>query len=632
MSGFKEAITLGNYLGVPALGRTPRKKDFHYLVEKVKQHLAGWKAQQLSLAGRITLAQSVIQAIPIYPMMSTPIPKRCLHEIEKLQRGFIWGDNSEGRKVHLIGWDTLTLPKRLGGIGLRKLHIMNDACIMKLGWSLLQGKESLWAQVLLGKYGRGVALNEALVSGPTDSALWKAIVRLWPYLKQNRTWAIGDGQTINFWQDKWWDSQHSLSDIVERIPEDIINWKLKDVVSDIGTWNVNKFNAFVPKIFMSKIQAILPPQIDQGSDMHIWPGESGGNYMVADGYNRLAGISDHEEDHKWRKVWKLASTQRIRVFVWHILHNRLLTNDRLASWHLKEPYCDYCGQMEESLLHVLRDCPLASLVWRHLVEVNHWSTFFLYTREQWFELNLRTHIGRNKEVKWDAIWATTCYYLWQWRNQRVHDTRIQDPYKPWEIIMNSVTYYMSSMDSHRSLHNNLSMVNKDVRWYPPKHGWVCLNTDGASKSQTTNAGCGGLLRDEDGHWIRGFSKSLGSTTAYVAELWGLLEGLSMARSMGFNKLEVQMDSEIIVNIINKHGQGSVSGWSIIKKIRSLLSLDWSVKICHIYREANRCADMLANMGCVHNHGTLSYHQPPTDLMQVLDDDIRGVSFPRLVAL
>jgi hypothetical protein len=35
----------------------------------------------------------------------------------------------------------------------------------------------------------------------------------------------------------------------------------------------------------------------------------------------------------------------------------------------------------------------------------------------------------------------------------------------------------------------------------------------------------------------------------------------------------------------------------------------------------------ANMGCVHNHGTLIYHQPPTGMMQVLDDDIRGVSFP-----
>jgi hypothetical protein len=30
---------------------------------------------------------------------------------------------------------------------------------------------------------------------------------------------------------------------------------------------------------------------------------------------------------------------------------------------------------------------------------------------------------------------------------------------------------------------------------------------------------------------------------------------------------------------------------------------------------------------LHNHGILIYHQPPTDIMQVLDDDIRGVSFP-----
>ncbi|GAU30604.1 hypothetical protein TSUD_392950 [Trifolium subterraneum] len=215
---------------------------------------------------------------------------------------------------------------------------------------------------------------------------------------------------------------------------------------------------------------------------------------------------------------------------------------------------------------------------------------------------------------------------------REHEASFQDPYKPWEIIMNSLTYYMRSMDSHRSLQNNTSRVNKDVRWYPSEHGWICLNTDDAFKSHNTKDGCGGLFRDEDGHWIRGFSKSLGSATAYVAELWGLLEGISIARSMGFNKLEVQMDSEIIVSIINKHGHGNVSGWSIIKKIRSLLSLDWSVKICHFYREANRCADMLANMGCVHNHGTLIYNQPLTNLRQLLDDDNRGVSFLRLVAL
>jgi hypothetical protein len=74
-SGLKEAVSLGNYLGVPALGRAPRVQDFQYMIEKVKARLSGWKTRHLSLAGIITLAKSVIQAIPIYPMMSMPIPR-----------------------------------------------------------------------------------------------------------------------------------------------------------------------------------------------------------------------------------------------------------------------------------------------------------------------------------------------------------------------------------------------------------------------------------------------------------------------------------------------------------------------------------------------------------------------------
>jgi hypothetical protein len=92
LSGLKETQQLGKYLGVPALGRAPKVHDFQYLVEHVKARLTRWKAKQLSLAGRCTLARSVIQPIPVYPMMTTPIPKSCLKEIEKAQRAFVWGD------------------------------------------------------------------------------------------------------------------------------------------------------------------------------------------------------------------------------------------------------------------------------------------------------------------------------------------------------------------------------------------------------------------------------------------------------------------------------------------------------------------------------------------------------------
>jgi hypothetical protein len=38
---------------------------------------------------------------------------------------------------------------------IRKLQSMNEACLMKLGWSLMTGEQNLWGDVLLGKYGRG---------------------------------------------------------------------------------------------------------------------------------------------------------------------------------------------------------------------------------------------------------------------------------------------------------------------------------------------------------------------------------------------------------------------------------------------------------------------------------------------
>jgi hypothetical protein len=36
----------------------------------------------------------------------------------------------------------------------------------------------------------------------------------------------------------------------------------------------------------------------------------------------------------------------------------------------------------------------------------------------------------------------------------------------------------------------------------------------------------------NGNWICGFAKSLGTCNAFVAELWGVLEGLNLARVQG----------------------------------------------------------------------------------------------------
>ncbi|PNX78113.1 hypothetical protein L195_g034088 [Trifolium pratense] len=93
MLGFKETNDFGKYLGVPPTGRAPKR-------------------------GRLTLAKSVIEAVPIYPMMSTKIPKSCLDEIQRIQCQFIWGDTEQKRKFHVVGWDRFTVPKWMGGLGI----------------------------------------------------------------------------------------------------------------------------------------------------------------------------------------------------------------------------------------------------------------------------------------------------------------------------------------------------------------------------------------------------------------------------------------------------------------------------------------------------------------------------------
>lgn len=68
------------------------------------------------------------------------------------------------------------------------------------------------------------------------------------------------------------------------------------------------------------------------------------------------------------------------------------------------------------------------------------------------------------------------------------------------------------------------------------------------------------------HWIRGFSRNIGSTTSLIAEIWALRNGLNL-------------------RIIS----------SLIDDCRTLASLIHHKKIGHCFREANKCVNALANI-------------------------------------
>ena len=58
-----------------------------------------------------------------------------------------------------------------------------------------------------------------------------------------------------------------------------------------------------------------------------------------------------------------------------------------------------------------------------------------------------------------------------------------------------------------------------------------LNTDGSSAGNSGIANYGGVFRDEHGRWVRGFARKIGLTTSFMAELWGLKDGLLMCYNL-----------------------------------------------------------------------------------------------------
>ena len=95
---------LGKYLGVPIHHGRVTKQSYEYMVNKMKEKISSGNARNISMAGRVTLSQAVLSAIPYYTMQTPCFPVAICKEIDKVRRDYIWNIKSERGKVHLISF------------------------------------------------------------------------------------------------------------------------------------------------------------------------------------------------------------------------------------------------------------------------------------------------------------------------------------------------------------------------------------------------------------------------------------------------------------------------------------------------------------------------------------------------
>ncbi|PKU67279.1 Putative ribonuclease H protein [Dendrobium catenatum] len=175
-----------------------KRADFQFILDKVLNKLSIWGGKLLSLAGKITLVNSVLLALPTYHNTLSLVPKQILIEVEKACRKFIWskGDGSNG--LHYASWDLSCKPKSLGGLGINSCLKKTGPLRAKLAWKYCQEKESLMHKVLFPKYGQIPFENS---SRRSRSVSWKLICNGDNFLKPIVRWSIDNGSLVNVLKD-----------------------------------------------------------------------------------------------------------------------------------------------------------------------------------------------------------------------------------------------------------------------------------------------------------------------------------------------------------------------------------------------------------------------------------------------
>ena len=389
--GFKSTPNLGKYLGFPLKHRGGNNQDQNFILDRVKQKLAGWKANLLSLAGRTVLIQASTSTIPAYVMQCTALPKKLLDDIDRVNRNFLWGSSDSLKRTHGVGWHKVTKAKEQGGLGIQSARGRNQVLLAKLNWRFRTEKDAVWAKVLRSKYCTSRRLHARAKDKLPCSRVWKAIQKGSEVFHKGTRWILGQNSSLSIWHDKWFVEAPLRALIQGPLLEEEERLQVKEVFGPHG-WDWSKVSVQVPNDVIMEINAMpfsLGTSIEE--DRLIWNGDKHGDFELKSAYSLATRCSEEEEEFMGCWVWKVDTLPRIKSFMWQCLHNSIGVGDCLVKRHLSEmDRCPICLREVETIIHRLRDCEMAKTTWTSLgVQPN--SSFFEDSLHIWLEKNCKDH-------------------------------------------------------------------------------------------------------------------------------------------------------------------------------------------------------------------------------------------------
>lgn len=224
------------------------------MVRKANRLAANWKSANISKARKAILINSSIMALPSFYLSVYPVPDSTLDKLSHLARKFLWDNGGNGSGMLMVSWNSTTLDKPEGGLGLRNLRLVKHSLVARNVLNYLNNKEFIWINIIRNKYG----MHNIWDFSPPPKCSW-FFCRIMEIIKPNLWINVVNPFQISILQDPW------LFEIPLNYKPTFINMDIEwdnvffsDFYNDSG-WNCSMLNlAFgknldSPAIGMGKI-------------------------------------------------------------------------------------------------------------------------------------------------------------------------------------------------------------------------------------------------------------------------------------------------------------------------------------------------------------------------------------------
>ena len=426
---------------------------------------------------------------------------------------------------------------------------------------------------------------------------WRSVLLGRDLLLQNLGWLVGNGESINIWDDPWLSLTSQERPMgppneahVKLSVADLIDHTTKD-------WDVAKIQLLLPA-YENSITSIKP-SLTGTPDKLVWLGTKSGEYTTKSGYytavnkeDNMAGVAI-AGGFKWKNsVWNLPCAPKVKLFSWKLLRGAIPVGERLVERQVPiDPLCKRCS-CSESIVHLLFHCRFAQRVW-HLAP-----------------LATTLDVSRTIDLmsSWDSLCALKClppagittgslvpwilWSLWKARNNFVFEGHSASP----EETLSTAIRLAREWGVEVKKDDNLGSRQTPLEIVPPCPGSLVVRTDAAWSSEANEAGLGWVIFSNAGN--SSFKKPVNRVaTPLMAEGLALREAVQTCVTLGVKAVTFQSDSSQLIKAVTG-GVTTIELYSVVADIHSFVSVFDSVSFSWIPRERNVIADALAKAALI----------------------------------